>query len=186
MGRVVDQGPHRPAPLAEDQQREPRQNRHQQDLEDVALGKGAADAVRDQVKHEVDARLVLGLLGVALHHLGAGAGPAESPPHGDQVSDHHPDHQGEGRHHFEVHQRLEPDPTDLAGILDMRDPRHHRTENDRSDQHLDQSDESVTQGLGPGIGRHRWKRHADGDTEDNRHQDLDVENPIERFAGGCH
>jgi hypothetical protein len=62
-----------------------------------------------------------------------------------------------GRQHLEIDQRLDPDPADLLEVAHLGHADHHGAEDDRRQQHLDQLDEAVGQGLQrrPDMGNHR-------------------------------
>ena len=65
--RIVDDIPQLVAAFTQCHQGKAEQNRKQQHLQNVALGKGADHAVRDDVENEVDRFVRLGLLDVFRH-----------------------------------------------------------------------------------------------------------------------
>ena len=89
-----------------------------------------------------------------------------------------PDHQREGRNDLEIDQRLDADAADLLGVLDMRDARDHRAEDDRRDHHLDQLDEAVAERLDPVVGREIGPQPADHDTEHDGDQHLNIKDLV--------
>ena len=50
---------------------------------------------------------------------------------------------------FEIDQRLDADPADALGLLDMGDAGDDRAEDDRHDRHLDQLDEGAAEEVDP-------------------------------------
>ncbi len=172
------------AALAEPHDREAEQHREQQHLQDLALREGADHGVGNDVQHEVDALLRLGLLGIAGDRLGVRRSIAEARAGLHQIADQQSDHQGEGRDDLEIDQRLDADATDLLGILDMGDARDDGAEDDRRDHHLDQLDEAVAERLDPLVGGKRRPERASQRAKHDRDQDLDVENFVPRLAAG--
>ena len=63
------------------------------------------------------------------------------------VHNEQPHDEGNGGNHFKVKQRKAPGLTDLFHVFHAGDTGHHRTENHRSDDHLDEFDEAVTERL---------------------------------------
>ena len=126
------------------------QHGEEQHLEDLALGEGADDGVRDDVQQELDGALlpapwscsaaialVSSVAGIDVH---AGAGLHD-------VDDDEADDQRERRDDLEIEQRLEADAADLLHVVHAGDAVHDRAEDDRRDQHLDQLDEAVAERL---------------------------------------
>ena len=103
---------------------------------------------------------------------------AEARARTHQISDQQPDDQREGGDDLEIDQRLDADAADLLGILDMRDARYHRAEDDRRDHHLDQLDEAVAERLDPVVGRKIGPQPADDGAEHDPDQHLNVENLV--------
>ncbi len=166
------------APLAERHQRKPEQDREQENLQDFAGRKRADHRVGNDVQEEVDGLLRLRLLGIIGHGLGVGHGAAEARAGPHQVADQKPDHQREGRNDLEIDQRLDADAADLLGILNMRNARYHRAEDDWRNHHLDQLDEAVTERLDPVAGRKMLKIRTDKGTEHDSDEDLDIKNLV--------
>ncbi len=166
----------RVAALAQRHQRKAEQDGEQQHLQDVAPREGADHAVGDDVQEEIDRLLRFCLLDVAWPPPPHPAVRSRSrAPDLDQVADDQADDQREGRDDLEIDQRLDADAADLLGILDMRNARDHRAEDDRRDHHLDQLDEAVAERLDPVIGREVRQLPADEDADHDRDQHLNVE-----------
>ena len=80
---------------------------------------------------------------------------------------------GDRRHDFEVHERLQADATERAAVADSCDTHHHAGEYDRHDDHLDQPDEDIARRLQDAADRGFPKRretieyqtHCDADNE---------------------
>ena len=184
MRDVVDEIPQGMAAFAERHDREAEQDGEQQHLQDVALGEGAHDAVRDDVQHEFDRMHLAGLPG----ELGRGGGirhlAGEIGARAGDVGDEQADDQREGGDDLEIHQRLDADPADLLGVLDVRDARHHGAEDDRRDEHLDQFDEAVAQRLDPFVGRDMGSQPAEQPAEHDGAEHLNIEQLVERLAAG--
>src|SRR5271167_1362805 len=141
------------AALAKPHQGKAKQDRKQQNLQYLAACEGADHRVGNDVEEEIDALLGFRLLGEASNFLRISQGAAEARAGTHQISDSEPDDQREGRYDLEIDQRFDADAADLLGILDMRNTRDHRAEDDRRDHHLDQPDEAVAERLDPVIFR---------------------------------
>ena len=87
--------------------------------------------------------------------------PAKPAPGCSRLAIMRPSDEREGRHDFEIDQRLDADAADLLRVLDMRDARHHRAEDDRRDHHADQLDEAVAERLDPVVGGDIGQQPAD-------------------------
>src|SRR5581483_2323197 len=150
-------------------------------LQDIAARQRTDDAVGNDVEHEVNGLVRRRLLDVVRHRrrvrfCGKAMADLEQIAHGQA------DHQSKGRDDLEIDQRLDADPTDLLGILDMRYARYNGAEDDRRDHHLDQLDEAVTERLDPVIGGKRRPQPADHDPEHDREQNLDIKNFVPGFC----
>ena len=97
-----------------------------------------------------------------------------------------PDEQRERAHDLEVQQRQSRRSADLLHVLHAGDAGHHRAEDDRRDDHLDQLDEAVAERLhgGAGLGSEPAEHHAERDGQ----QHLQVEPTVGRalLAGSGH
>ena len=175
---LVDEREQRPAALAQRVQREGEQDGEQQHLEDVALGEGADEGVRNDVQQRADQGLLLGLGGVGGDRLGVERGGVDvhAGPGPPDVDDDEADDQGHGRHHLEVEQGLEADAADLLHVLHAGDAVDDGAEDDRRDQHLDQRHERVAERLQLLAGLRG--EVADQDADRDRAEHLDVEVPV--------
>ena len=180
---VVDEGAQGVTALAKAHHRKAEQDREQQNLQYLAICEGADHRVGNDVQEEIDALLRFGLLGVAGHRLRIGHGAAKAGAWANQIADGEPDHQREGRNDLEIEQRLDADAADLPGILDVRNARYHRAEDDRRDHHLDQLDEAVTERLDPVVGCNTRPKPADQGAKHDRNQHLNIKNLVPRLRG---
>ena len=132
-----------------------KKDRHQQNLQDFSVGKGADHGVGNDVQHEILRGELLPAGGVLLHGRGIqGGGGGVDPGAGLDHLDHDESHQQRDcGHHLEVDQGLEPDPAQLAHVPDSRDAGHHGQEDDGGDHHADELDEAVAE---------RFHHRADG------------------------
>jgi len=155
----------------------------QQHLEDFTLGEGIHHTVGDDVHEEIDGALVVGCRGV----VGDGLGVQGRRVHihagtGLQDIDHdQADGQGHGGDDFKVHQGFQADPAHFLHVAHLGDTDHHGGEDDRGDHHFDQLDEGVAQGFhgGPGLG----VEGAEGDTQNDGEQHLNIQALVEGFVG---
>ena len=127
------------------------------------------ECARDDVHHEIDGALVGGDLCVVGHGLGIerrGIG-IEPSARSNQIGDDQSDDQRERRYDFEIQQRLAADATHLLHAAGAGDAEHHRAEDDRRDQHLDERDEAIAKRLQlhTGFGAHIADRAADHDRQ---------------------
>jgi hypothetical protein len=83
------------------------------------------------------------------------------------------------RHDFEIQQRFAAHPPDLLHVFHAGNAGHHRTEDDWTDDHLDQLDETVPERLH--LGGECGIKMPERDTNGNRHEHLRVQDFIERF-----
>ena len=92
----------------------------------------------------------------------------------DDVADDQADRQGEGGHREEVAEREPADLADPGGAGDRADAEHDRAEDDRLDHHLDQRHERRSPS-GLSLTAKSGNDQPDGDAEDHRDDDGDVE-----------
>ena len=96
------------------------------------------------------------------------------------VDDHEPNDEGQRRHHLEIDQCLEADASNLLHILHAGNAMHDRAENDWSNQHFDQLNETVTERF------HLFSQLrievTQQDAENDRGQHLSIKMRIERLA----
>src|SRR3954454_25069399 len=149
MRQGVDEAQKRLAAVAQHEQREGKQNGEEQDLQDIAFGKGPDDRIRDHVQEKFDRALLPGLRGVDLDGLGIDRLRIDIHPDAglQHIDDDEPDNERQRGDHLEIDQRLKAYPADLLQILHAGDAMHDRAEDDRRDQHLDQLDEAIAQRL---------------------------------------
>jgi hypothetical protein len=180
-GGIVDEGAHHLAALTQRHQRETEQDREQQNLQDVALGKSTNHAVRNDVEDEIN-RFQFSRLLQKPGHLGricTGAGKALAGLH--DIADKQADGESEGGDDLEVNEGLHTDATNRAGVLNMGNAGHHGAENDRRDHHLDQFDEAIAHRLDPVIGGEDRKQPADNGTKHNGEKHLYIKLLINRL-----
>ena len=130
-------------------QRESKQDREQQHLQDVALREGVDDGGGDDAEQHVGHALGAGGADVLRDragierggiHVHPGAGP-------DHVDHQQPDHERQRRDHLEIHQRQ---PTGLADGFHVADTGHagdDGAEDDRRDHHPHELDEAIAERL---------------------------------------
>ena len=183
---LLDHVEHQRAAAAETVQCEAEHHRDQQHLQNLSLGEGIDQRVGDDVQHEIGGALHLARAGVGRDALGVELAHvhvhARTGPH--DVDDDQAHHQRDAGNDLEIQQRQAAGLADLLHVLHAGDAHHHRAEDDRRDDHLDELDEAVAQRL------HRFpdrrievaEQHAD----DHRGDHLHVQRTIEReLSGGC-
>jgi len=178
---IIDERAHHMPALAQHHQRETEQDGDEQHLQDVALGECADHRVGNDMEDELDRRLVRGARGVIGDRVRV-ARATEAVAWAREVADQEADGQRKGRDDLEIDERLDADPADLARILDVRDTRHDRAEDDRRDGHLDQLDEAVAQRLHPRALGDIRRHPADQEAEDDGDQHLHIQQLVEGFA----
>jgi hypothetical protein len=137
----------------------------------LALGKGAAEAVRDDVQDEIaEAEMfrVACILGDGLHVEGCGIYIHPSSRLKDRC-DGQSDQQGEGGYDFKVDQRFDADAAQSSCAADVGDSNHNGEEDDGRDHHADELDEDVAQGpqLFAGAGREDAYKNSENDANDH-------------------
>ena len=149
MRNLLDEIEHRLALVTRGGQRKAEQDGDQQHLQDVALGKGVDEGVGNDVEDELDRRLGVGLGGEAFDGLGVQRGKIgiEAGARLGHVGHHQADHQRKGGYDLEVEQRLAAHPADFLHVLHAGDAVHHGAEDHRGDDHFDEFDETVAEGL---------------------------------------
>ncbi len=182
LAQVVDGGDHGPAPLAHGREGEGGQHRDQKHRQDLRLGEGAHEGGRDDVQQSVGDALVLGLGGVAGGRVGVDGLRIDVHPgaRAPQVHRRQGEGEGDGGDDLEIDDRLQRHPAGAAHVVHARHPVHHGAEDHRGDDHPDQGDEGVAQGLhlGPqvrvqpaqqGAQRH-GRQHLEPELPDEPHQ----------------
>src|SRR5262245_41732873 len=102
-------------PLTQARQRVPDYGRDQHDREDVALGEGIDDGVRDDVQKELNDALLVRFAGILPDRGGIELGGVgvEARPRRQPVADEHADNEGERRDDLDVDQCLAADSPEL-------------------------------------------------------------------------
>src|SRR5450830_1428579 len=150
LAGLVDHADQRTGFFTDHHQRQAEQDRDEQHRQDLALGEGVEEGGGDHMQQETgDAFAVLGLAdkvgdgrGVEGFHI-----DVETRAGVQDMGGHEADRQGEGGDDLEVQQGLAADPPDLFYVVHAGDAGDHGAEDDRADDHLDQLDETVAQGL---------------------------------------
>jgi hypothetical protein len=159
------------------------QDREQQHLQDLALGKGVYHRVRDDREQELDRALHLAGARVCRDLLGIERGRIDvhSGTWLDEVDDHQADDERDRADDLEIEERQAARLADLLHVLHAGDADHDGAEDDRRDDHLYQLDEAVAEGL------HRFAdlrpEVAEDHADDDRRDDLRVERLVERPPG---
>ncbi|MNQ78388.1 hypothetical protein D3C85_932970 [compost metagenome] len=150
MAQFVDQPGDPRSGFADQVQRAAEQNREQQHLQDVVIGKRTNHGGRDQVQQELRGAVhVLAAFG-QVAHVGAGqliqvdiGTTADAGGEGEDQADH----QCDRGQHFKVNDRFEANSPDLLQIASAGNAADYHAKHDQADQHLDQLDKAITQGL---------------------------------------
>ncbi len=137
---------------------------------------GVGDEPEEEVGRRLRLRRDLGLAG-----LGELVGEVQPGARLDDVADDEADGQGDGRHHEEVAEREPADLADLGGPAHRPDAEDDRHEDDRADHHLDEVDEERAERLE--LLAELREEEPDGDAEQHRHDDGDVED-VRAVAAG--
>ena len=134
---------------AHDLQRKAHQHRHQQHLQHIAARKRIKNSGGNDVEQKRHHALMLRLLGVLAEATHVEASHIHMQAHAglQHIDDCQAQHQRQRGDQFEIAQRIEADAADATQIVHAGDAQHHRTEDDRRDDHLDQADEAITQRL---------------------------------------
>ena len=171
---MLDGDEGRPAALAEHRDGGTEQDRDQEHLQDVALGERIQHRRRDDLHQEGDGaaldladairvgghRRGIERIGVDVH--------ADTRLEG--VGQRDADQEGEGRQDLEIEDRLDADPPHLLEVTGARDAEHHHAEDEWRNDHLDELDEAVAEGL-QGDGKVGC-RDPEDDPQDQRHEHL--------------
>ena len=175
---------HRLARLADAYKRKAEEHRQEQHLQQIALGKGADERLRNDADQKGCDRLVFGG-GDICADLVTGQRrriDVEARARLDDVGDDQADDQGKRREGEEVAERLGDDAPQLADVAHPGDAGDDGQENNRRDDHLDQPDEGIAQRLhghaGVGI------EMADQSANEDRCKNLRIKLGIQRLARG--
>ena len=181
MRGLLDQVKHERAASAKAMQREAKHHREQQHLQHLALGKCVHDRRRNDAQQEVHRALHLARPGVGGEALGverirvnvhANAGL-------NDIHNHEANDQRNRTYHLEIQERHAAGFADFFHVLHAGNADDHRAENDRRDDHLDQLDEAIAEGLHrlAILRREMPQQHANHDSGD----DLKIQRLVNRF-----
>src|SRR5476651_326013 len=147
--KAIDEVQDRLAVRTQAMQGETEDHREHQHLQDVAVGEGTHDGVRDHVQDEADNALILtsGYIGSNLGSIQGGWINVHARAWLDNVHDDQTNDQRQGRNDFEVQQRVTAGPANRFHALHTSDTADHGAEDDGGNDHFDQFDEPVTQWL---------------------------------------
>ena len=156
-------------------QAHPEQDREQQDLEQVPLGKGVHRAGGDDVHQEIDGSLRFGGRGQAGQgfRVDGGRVGVDSGPGLDDVDHDKPDDQGQCGDDLEIEDGLAAHAAYRLDVFHLGDAHGHGAEDDGSDDHLDEVDERVSQRLE--INAQRGIEVPDQDTENQGDNNLEIQ-----------
>ncbi|MNG94219.1 hypothetical protein D3C79_532240 [compost metagenome] len=186
MGERFQHIHHRLAARAQVGEGDAEQGAEQQNRQDLVLGEGIGHAAGYHMQQEIDeAAAVAGCRGgVGGDALGIEGGRVDVHALAGlhDVDHHQPQYQGKGGQHFEVDQRAHADAAEFLHVFHLGDAQHHRGEDDRGEDHLDQFDEGITDGLQ--VSANLWPEHPDQHPEGYADQYLYVE-LAEQSLGHC-
>ncbi|MNE22144.1 hypothetical protein D3C80_1153340 [compost metagenome] len=170
MGEAIDQVQQRLAVGTQAVQGKTEDHREHQHLEDIAVGEGTHNGVRDDIEQKAHGGLLRACRGIGRNTTGIERGDIDvhTSTRLDHVDHDQADDQGDGRDNFEVQQRITAGLADRLHVLHASDATDHGTEDDRGDDHFDQLDEPVTQRLErhAGLGIIMAKQNTDGNRDD--------------------
>ena len=170
------------AAAAELVERKPEEHRKEEHLQDFAFREGAHDGVRDDVHQEFRRRLHL-----ARARIGRDGPRVEgrridvhAGPRLHDVDEREADDQRDRRDDFKVEKREAARLADGLHVLHPRDAGDDRTEDHRRDDHLDETDEPVAEGLH--LRADVGGDDAEDDADDDRADHLKVEHLVDGRA----
>ena len=183
---LLDEVEHERAAAAELVQAEAEQHGEQQYLQNLAFRERIDHGIRDHVEKKLRGALHLSGLGICSHGLRIERRRIDVHPRArlDDVDDRQAHEQRDGADDLEIQQRVASGLADLLHILHAGDADHHRAEDDRRNDHLDQLDEAVPERLhrSAGLGIEMSQKDADHDGDD----DLKIQRLVERLACRSH
>ena len=184
LGGLVDRMRDRLAGLAEKSDGKARQDRDQQHLQQVAARQRAEITVGDDPHQMRDDAVFLGLgdVGRDRFRIDRGRIDVEAGAGLEDFADDQADRERHRRDHLEIDQRLQADPADALQVAHRGDAVHHGAEDHRRDHHLDQRDEAVAERLQ--LLAEIGIEMSDQDTEQDRDQNLDVEDLVPGLVMG--
>jgi hypothetical protein len=121
------------------------EDRHQQDLQQVAARERADEGVRNDIHQVGGDTLLAGARHVGRDRLGVEGSriDVEADARLQNLAHQQPDDERQRGHRLEIEQRLDADPADLLEVAHRSDAVHHGAENHRRDHHLDHRDEGI-------------------------------------------
>src|SRR5438105_11729548 len=102
----------------------------------------------------------------------------------DQVDDQQTEEQSQGGNDFEVEDGFAADSSDFCQVAQGSDSMDHGAKDDRGDEHFDQFDKGLAEGLHRLA--ERGKKISEEDARSDGHEDLDVEHAVERLGWPGH
>ncbi len=176
LGQRIEQAHRRRAALADQVDAHTQSDGENDDLQDVAFGKGGDRVGRHQADQDRHQRgRLLGLLGAAGDHVHPFAGAEQRA---EQQADAH----REGGGHQIDGDGFETDAAKLGAVLHRGDASHQRNEHQRHDEHLDRVEKQRADG-GQQL-RIRAEGHAGGDAEGQADENLLPERQADEQAQG--
>ena len=158
-------------------QREAHDERHEQGLQDVALGQGGQQGRGDDAEQEPDGP-ALPVAVARVRDLVLRALDVQALARVDEVAHHQADAQCHGGHRHEVGQGQAADLADGRRLGDGADAQDDRAEDDGGDHHLDQGDERGADRL-ERLGELGGQEAQDGAGDDgDDHEDVQVVRPV--------
>ncbi|SVM33256.1 Uncharacterised protein [Klebsiella pneumoniae] len=130
-------------------QRETKQHRKHQYLQNVAAGESANHAAGDNIEQKCHDPLVLRLFGVNRHGLRVEGRRVNVHSRAGlhHVNDNQADDQRNGTHDFKIEQRHRAGAADGLHALHPGNPRHDGTEDNRGNNHFNQLNEGIAEGF---------------------------------------
>src|SRR5271166_4558542 len=178
------------APLTQRRQRQPKQHRHKNNLQDVALRKRVHHRRWNNVQNKFRNTLRLRRPRVIRHRLGIQIRGIHVQPVSrmHHIPHHQPDKQRQRGHNLEIQQRLPAYAPNLFHVLHAGNAGNHGAKNDQRNDHRDQPDETVAQRLHGDSSRRTeiTEEYGYGDSEENLHPQVRVERFFLRRAARGH
>ena len=159
----------------------------EENLEEVATGEGADEAVGDDVEEEVNGAEGVGFAFEFVGGLDSGGAEVgdvdvEAGAGFEEVDNEEADGEGKGGDDFEVEERFAADAAEFFHVAHGSDAVDDGAEDDGGDHHLDEFDEAIAERF-EGFGLIR-EEVAEGDADCDGDEDLDVEDAIPGGALG--
>jgi hypothetical protein len=179
-GEDLQRPEHPLAACAEQGQRDPEQDRDEQDLQDLPGGEGAEEGVGNDGEKEPGHRLLVRLADIGRHRPLIERRRIDVQPsaRADDVGDDEPDRQRQRREGQEIGHSLRAHPPERLEIRHSGDAGSDGEEDDRSDDRLDQPDERVPQRL------QRGSESGEEPADENAQRDRDEHPEVEAAPEG--